>query len=223
MSIFSRMSDIINSNITALLDKAEDPQKMVRLMIQEMEETLVEVRSSTARVIADRKTTVRRMVQIQDAADEWENKAMLAIRKGREELARAALAEKQKLERDITAIESELALLDEHLASLEKEVSQLQAKLDDAKARQKAMLLRKDSVENRMKVKRQYNKASVDEAFEKFERYERKMDDLEGQLESMDVGQSAQTDLKAQIDQLAEDDAVNDELARLKNKMSGKN
>lgn len=222
MSIFSRMSDIINSNITALLDKAEDPQKMVRLMIQEMEETLVEVRSSTARVIADRKTTVRRMVQIQDAADEWENKAMLAIRKGREELARAALAEKQKLERDIAAIESELALLDEHLASLEKEVSQLQAKLDDAKARQKAMLLRKDSVENRMKVKRQYNKASVDEAFEKFERYERKMDDLEGQLESMDVGQSAQTDLKAQIDQLAEDDAVNDELARLKNKMSGK-
>ncbi|MFL0808607.1 MAG: phage shock protein PspA [Oceanobacter sp.] len=223
MSIFSRMSDIINSNITALLDKAEDPQKMVRLMIQEMEETLVEVRSSTARVIADRKTTVRRMVQIQDAADEWENKAMLAIRKGREELARAALAEKQKLERDITAIESELTLLDEHLASLEKEVSQLQAKLDDAKARQKAMLLRKDSVENRMKVKRQYNKASVDEAFEKFERYERKMDDLEGQLESMDVGQSAQADLKAQIDQLAEDDAVNDELARLKNKMSGKN
>lgn len=222
MSIFSRMSDIINSNITALLDKAEDPQKMVRLMIQEMEETLVEVRSSTARVIADRKTTVRRMVQIQDAADEWENKAMLAIRKGREELARAALAEKQKLERDITAIESELTLLDEHLASLEKEVSQLQAKLDDAKARQKAMLLRKDSVENRMKVKRQYNKASVDEAFEKFERYERKMDDLEGQLESMDVGQSAQADLKAQIDQLAEDDAINDELARLKNKMSGK-
>lgn len=222
MSIFSRMSDIINSNITALLDKAEDPQKMVRLMIQEMEETLVEVRSSTARVIADRKTTVRRMVQIQDAADEWENKAMLAIRKGREELARAALAEKQKLERDITAIESELTLLDEHLASLEKEVSQLQAKLDDAKARQKAMLLRKDSVENRMKVKRQYNKSSVDEAFEKFERYERKMDDLEGQLESMDVGQSAQADLKAQIDQLAEDDAINDELARLKNKMSGK-
>lgn len=222
MSIFSRMSDIINSNITALLDKAEDPQKMVRLMIQEMEETLVEVRSSTARVIADRKTTVRRMVQIQEAADEWESKAMLAIRKGREELARAALAEKQKLESEITAVEGELALLDEHLGSLEKEVSQLQAKLDDAKARQKAMLLRKDSVENRMKVKRQYSKASVDEAFEKFERYERKMDDLEGQLESMDMGQSPQTDLKAQIDQLAEDEAINEELARLKNKMSGK-
>lgn len=222
MSIFSRMSDIINSNLTALLDKAEDPQKMVRLMIQEMEETLVEVRSSTARVIADRKTTVRRMVQIQEAADEWESKAMLAIRKGREELARAALAEKQKLERDITAVESELAVLNEHLASLEAEVAQLQAKLDDAKARQKAMLLRQDSVENRMKVKRQYNKASVDEAFEKFERFERKMDNLEGQLESMDMGQPAQTDLKAQIDQLAEDDAINEELARLKDKMSGK-
>ena len=222
MSIFSRMSDIINSNLTALLDKAEDPQKMVRLMIQEMEETLVEVRSSTARVIADRKTTVRRMVQIQEAADEWESKAMLAIRKGREELARAALAEKQKLERDITAVESELVVLDEHLASLEAEVAQLQAKLDDAKARQKAMLLRQDSVENRMKVKRQYNKASVDEAFEKFERFERKMDNLEGQLESMDMGQPAQTDLKAQIDQLAEDDAINEELARLKDKMSGK-
>ena len=222
MSIFSRMSDIINSNITALLDKAEDPQKMVRLMIQEMEETLVEVRSSTARVIADRKTTMRRMAQLQEAANEWESKAMLAIRKGREELARAALAEKQKLERDIAAIEGELALLDEHLDSLEKEVAQLQAKLDDAKARQKAMLMRQDSVENRMKVKRQYSKSSVDEAFEKFERYERKMDDLEGQLESMDVGQSAHTDLKSQIDQPAEDDAINDELARLKNKMTGK-
>ena len=220
MGIFSRMTDIINSNLTVLLDKAEDPQKMIRMMIQEMEETLVEVRSSSARVIADRKTVGRRLDRIREEAKEWEKKAMLAISKGREDLARAALSEKQNAEREVNQVDQELVALDEHLEHLNEEVGQLQTKLNDAKAKQKAMLMRQSSVESRLRVKRQNHKVALDDAFDKFERFERRMDNLEGQLESMDVGMEAKTDLKSQIDSLADNDTINDELARLKEKMT---
>ena len=220
MGIFSRMTDIINSNLTALLDKAEDPQKMIRMMIQEMEETLVEVRSSSARVIADRKTVGRRLDRIREEAKEWEKKAMLAISKGREDLARAALSEKQNAEREVNQVDQELVALDEHLEHLNEEVGQLQTKLNDAKAKQKAMLMRQSSVESRLRVKRQNHKVALDDAFDKFERFERRMDNLEGQLESMDVGMEVKTDLKSQIDSLADNDTINDELARLKEKMT---
>ncbi|MBJ7536064.1 phage shock protein PspA [Marinomonas transparens] len=223
MGIFSRMTDIINSNLTSLLDKAEDPKKMIRMMIQEMEETLVEVRSSSARVIADRKTTGRRLERMRTEATEWENKAMLAIGKGREDLARAALSEKQQIEKEIDVVDQELLVLDEHLEHLNEEVGQLQTKLNDAKAKQKAMLLRQSSVESRIRVKRQNHKAALDDAFEKFERFERRVDNLEGQLESMDVGMETKEDLKSQIDALADDDSINDELSRLKEKMTKTN
>lgn len=222
MGIFSRMTDIINSNITSLLDKAEDPQKMIRMIIQEMEETLVEVRSSSARVIADRKTAARRLNRIKDEIAEWTDRAMLAIDKGREDLARAALAEKQSTAREVDVIESELHELDDHLNSLNDEIAQLQTKLDDAKAKQKAMLMRQTSVENRLKVRRQNQRSNLDDAFDKFERFERRMDTLEGELESMDMGESVKTNLKSEIEALKENDDINDELAQLKAKMASK-
>ena len=123
MGIFSRMTDIINSNINALLDQAEDPEKMIRLIIQEMEDTLVEVRSSSARVLADRKAAARRLEQVQAEADSWEQKAMLAISKGREDLARAALQEKHEIEDEVAAVEAELKATDEHIEQLNQEVT----------------------------------------------------------------------------------------------------
>lgn len=129
MSIFSRMSDIINSNINALLDRAEDPEKMIRLIIQEMEDTLVEVRSSSARVLADRKTAARKQIQIQSEVSNWESKARLAISKGREDLAKAALQEKRATEDVLAAMESELVSTDEHIAQLNDEIGQLHASL----------------------------------------------------------------------------------------------
>lgn len=114
MSIFSRLSDIINSNLNSILDRAEDPEKMIRLIIQEMEETLVEVRSSSARVIADKKDVQRRLGRLRNDADDWEAKARLAVGKNREDLARAALAEKQAITDEVTAVEQEFNALDDH-------------------------------------------------------------------------------------------------------------
>ena len=222
MGIFSRMSDIINSNINALLDQAEDPEKMIRLIIQEMEDTLVEVRSSSARVLADRKAAARRLEQVQGEAQSWEQKARLAVSKGREDLARAALQEKHAIEDEIGVVEAELVATDEHIAQLHEEVAQLQQKLSDARAKQKAMLMRSKTVESRIKVKRQIQREALDNAFARFEHFERRMDGLESQLESMDLGRDVAPDLAAEIDALQEDERINDELARLKSELGGR-
>ncbi|RLA60494.1 MAG: phage shock protein PspA [Gammaproteobacteria bacterium] len=221
MGIFSRMTDIINSNINSMLDQAEDPQKMIRLIIQEMEDTLVEVRSSSAKVLADRKAAARRLEQVEGEAVNWEEKARLAISKGREDLARAALQEKQAVEEEITVVGSELEATDEHIAQLNVEVAKLQQKLSDAKAKQKALVMRSKTVESRIKVKRQIQREALDNAFERFKHYERRMDTLESQLESMDLGREVSPDLAAEIDALQEDDRINDELERLKSQMGG--
>ena len=217
MGIFSRMSDIVNSNINALLDSAEDPEKMIRLIIQEMEDTLVEVRSSSARVLADRKTAERKRLRIAQEVSDWEEKAKLAITKGREDLARAALQEKRAIEEELETISAELNSTDEHIEQLNDEVTQLQQKLSDAKAKQKALLMRSQTVHSRMAVKRQIHRSELDEAFSKFDKFERRMDNLEGELDAMDLGREG--GLAAEIDALQDDDALNEELEALKQSM----
>jgi len=219
MGIFSRMSDIINSNINSLLDSAEDPEKMIRLIIQGMEDTLVEVRSSSARVLADRKTAARKQEQIKDEASTWEAKAKLAIAKDREDLARAALQEKHAIDEELLGLDAELASTDEHIFQLNEEISQLQAKLSDAKAKQKAMLMRAETVQTRMAVKRQVHRGELDNAFSKFERFERRMDNMEGELEAMELGREGEG-LAAEIDSLQEDEWLSAELNRLKQSMA---
>lgn len=219
MGIFSRMTDIINSNINSLLDQAEDPEKMIRLIIQEMEDTLVEVRSSSARVLADRKAAARRLEQVQAEAETWEEKAKLAISKGREDLARAALQEKHEIEDEVAGVAAELQATDEHIAQLSEEVAKLQQKLTDAKAKQKALMMRSKTVESRIKVKRQVHREALDGAFQRFEHFERRMDNLESQLESMDLGREVPADLAAEINSLAEDERITDALERLKTEL----
>jgi phage shock protein A len=222
MGIFSRMTDIINSNITAMLDQAEDPEKMVRLIIQEMEDTLVEVRSASARVLADRKEAARRLEQVRAEADSWEAKARLALAKSREDLARAALQEKQAIGEEVALVEEELVATDEHIAQLSDEITQLQQKLDDARARQKSLTMRSQTVASRIKVKRQIQRESLEDAFHRFERFERRMDALEGQLEAMDIGREVPPDLAAQISALQDDESISSELERIKAELSDK-
>ena len=216
MGVFSRFTDIINSNINALLDKAEDPAKMVRLIIQEMEDTLVEVRSSSAKTLADKKELARQITRYQKDAEQWQEKAELALSKGREDLARAALVEKKKSAENAEAIEEELAHIDEHIAKLQDEITQLQEKLADAKARQKAILMREKTASSRLKVKRNIHSSKVDDALSRFDRYERKIDDIEAEVEAHDLGSKS---LAEEIAELENDENIDDELAQLKAKM----
>ncbi len=216
MGIFSRATEIVNSNINALLDKAEDPEKMVRLIIQEMEETLVEVRTTSARAIAERKTLSRRQESLDKDAAEWERKAELAIRKGRDDLARGALAERARAEAAAEALAKESATLDETLAKLNDDMETLQAKLKDAKARQNAIVMRGKAARSRLGIRRQLSDHSVDDAMLRFEQYESRIDDLEGQVESYDMGQKT---LAAEIDALEGDEEVDAELRRMKERV----
>src|SRR5690606_31857041 len=142
MGIFSRLSDIINSNITVLLDKAEDPEKMVRMVIQEMEETLVEVRSNSARIIADKKELVRRNAKLEQQARDWEAKPELTLTKDREDLSKAALMEEPAVPEMVGHGNGDRARLDESLDKLSVEIEQLHAKLNEARSRQKTILMR---------------------------------------------------------------------------------
>ena len=216
MGIFSRLADIVNSNINSMLDQAEDPKKMIRLMVQEMEETLVEVRSSSVRMIADRKEIGRKIDYLKQEAAEWESKAKLAISKNREDLARAAISEKAAVNQEAEILAKELAAITEHLGNLDDEIGQLQTKLSEAKTKQKALLLREKTASSRLKVKSQIQNGESRSAFEKFEAYERRLDELEGSVESMDLGRK---DLASEIDKLAEDDRINAELDRIKKEM----
>ena len=216
MGIFSRMADIIHSNINAMLDKAEDPQKMIRLIIQEMETTLVEVRSSSARIIADKKIIQRRLKRMESEVEDWEVKAKLAIEKGREDLAKAALIEKYAVVDKMGAIEAEQIMLSEHLEQLTEDITQLQQKLDDARSKQKSLFMRNKTAESRLKVKRQIHREALDQAMEKFENIERRADNLESQIESMDLGSEDKKSLSAEIDSLINSDKVNNELEKLK-------
>jgi phage shock protein A len=216
MGIFSRFTDIINSNINNLLDKAEDPAKMVRLIIQEMEDTLVEVRSSSAKTLADKKELARQAIRFEADASQWQEKAELALSKDREDLARAALMEKKKCVESAGALREELSHVNSHIAKLQSEISQLQDKLADAKSRQKAIVMREKTANSRLKVKQNIDSDKVNDALSRFDHYERKIDGIEAQVESYDMGSKSLAD---EISELASDEKVDDELAQLKAKM----
>jgi phage shock protein A len=220
MGIFSRFADIVNSNISSILDKAEDPEKMVRLIIQEMEDTIVEVRSTSAKVLAEKKELLRRIARVQEQVQDWQNKAELALSKDREDLAKAALNEKQKTVGLLQALEMELQVVEEHVARLKDEIAQLQDKLNDARARQKTIIMRKQTATSRLEVKKQLDSSKIDDAMMKFEQYERRVEGIEAQVESYDLGKK--NVLADEFAALEAEDSVNDELAALKAKMSAK-
>ncbi len=207
MSIFTRLTDIINSNVNALLDRAEEPEKMIRLMIQEMEDTLVEVRATAAKAIADRKETERRLARLAEADAEWQRKAELALTKGREDLAKAALLEKAKLAETAKALSQELERLAEALVRHEEDVVKLEAKLAEVKAKQKAILARQSTASAQLKVRRQVYNNRIEDAFARFEQMERRIDAAEGDIEAYDLGRGpggSGAQIKALADEIAE-------------------
>ena len=214
MGIFSRMGDIINSNLNAMIDKAENPEKIARLIIQEMEDTLVEVRTDAARNIAERKELSRKVESYNAKADEWAKKAELALTKGREDLARGALQAKQQSEAMAEVVEREIEILDEAVAKADADLSKLQTKLDEARAKHKSLEMRSSVAKNQIKMRTKMTDYRVEDALARYERMERKVDRLEAEVEAFDLGSGES--LESQFAQLEADEAIENELNALK-------
>ncbi len=218
MGIYSRLTDIINSNINAILDRAEEPEKIIRLIVQEMEDTLVEVRASAAKTIAEKKEIARRLDRFAEARAEWQRKAELALGKDREDLAKSALLEKTKLNDRVAALAAELDLLEQSLENGEADITKLEAKLREAKAKQKAILARSASTGARLRVRRQLYDGRVEDALARFDQIEKKLDEAEAEVESYDLGRGKS--LSEEIADLESASAIEQELAALKAKLA---
>lgn len=221
MGIFSRFADIVNSNISALLDKAEDPEKMIRLIIQEMEDTLVEVRTNSAKAIADKKELARKVESIDATIEEWQQKATLALTKQRDDLARAALIEKQKLQDMLKGLHTEQTLVEETIDKLTGEISKLETKITETRAKQQALAIRSQSASNRRDVQKHLHTARTSEAMAKFEQYSRKIDEMEAEADLYAKSGNAKS-LDQEFAELQAQDEIEKELAKLKQQMEEK-
>jgi phage shock protein A len=221
MGIFTRFRDIVTSNLNAILDRAEDPEKMVRLMIQEMEDTLIEVKAGCAAAMADQKRIQRETDQAQAEANEWESRARLAVDKGRDDLARAALAEKQVFMRKAEILNAQVEHFRDLVATTQADISQLEAKLNDARDKQRLIIQRRAAAMGRFNAQSRIRQFDTSEAFVKFEAYENGIDRLEAQAGLVDSLRPKTGSLREQFADLEHSDAVEQELENLK-KQAGK-
>ena len=220
MGIFSRTRDIIAANMTDMLDRAEDPAKMIRMIILEMEETLVEVRASAARTIADQKEMRRHIAKLEKLQESWTEKAELALSKDREDLAKAALIERQKAADMADQLKAEIEVLDDALQASEADIAKLQQKLREARARQNTIMTRLESAHNRIRLREAYSGARVEDAFSRFEVLERRVDLAEGRADAAGMGEPKS--LEDQFSELRASDKVDAELEALKARLANR-
>ena len=216
MGIFSRTRDIIAANITDMLDRAEDPAKMIRMIILEMEETLVEVRASAARTIADQKEMNRHIAKLERFQADWSEKAQLALSKDREDLARAALVERQKAADMAQQLREEIVTFDDSLSAYEGDIQKLQNRLIEARSRQRSISARLESAENSVRIRTLMSSERVGEAMARFDQMERRVDYAEGRAEALSMGDRNQPTLSEEIAALEANDKVEQELQALK-------
>lgn len=217
--MFTRMSDIVQANINAILDKAEDPAKVIKLLIQEMEETLVELRSVAATNLAEKKQVQRQVEKLQKQINAWQAKAILAVEKNREDLAKAALVEKHHNQQKLSALTDEQIVVEDSLSKLQADMGKMQDKLVEARAKQQSLIVRERSVAARMTFKSKAYTVKIDDAIIRFEQYERRIDDLESQVDAYDLVSESKS-LNAQFNQLETDTEIEQELALLRKKVA---
>lgn len=220
MGIFSRFADIVSSNVSSLLDKAEDPEKMIKLIIQEMEDTLVEVRTHSAKAMADKVELSRQIDDLQAQIQDWGNKAALALSKDREDLARAALIEKQKVFTLVENLKNDDILVEESIVKLSAEISKLESKITETRAKQQALVMRNESAQNRRSVQRHLHGKKLNDTLQKLESYTRKVDVLEAEAELYGQANDGK-DLHKEFAELCAQDEIDKQLAELKRQAKG--
>lgn len=220
MSLFRRLTDVLNANLYALLDKSEEPEKLLGLVIEEMEEAQIEMRTQAARLIAEGKQMERHQLALERQIAQWEEKAALALEKGREELARAALAEKLAEQEKLRLLGEEQARLGELKVRLESDGERLAAKLAEAREKRKSLTLREETARSRLKIQAQLDTGRMQALMDRFDGMQGKVEQLEAQLEAATWGQNAS--LAAQFRELEQADEIERELARLRERQGSR-
>lgn len=218
MGVFSRFVDIVNSNVNAALDSVEKPEHMLRMLVQEMEEALVEIRSHAAQHIAQRKVLERQITKLQAQASDWQEKAELALSKGREDLARQALVAKSNVTEELAALESEMEVVNQAINTVTEDASGLQKKLQEAKAKQKQVVKRQETAVVQLKARQVTSDERVREVAQRYERLQSKVDEMESKVEAYDT--TAPVTLLDEFRQLENENKIQDELDALKKKVA---
>ena len=220
MGIFTRFKDIVSSNINAMLDKAEDPEKMIKLMIQEMEDTLVELKASCAGTMATKSKVSRALDETRSYVEDWDSKARLAISKGREDLAREALVEKRVFSEEAERLEKEIAQLEGIVDKYKGDISQLEDKLANARKKHQVLIQRHTQAQKRYKAQNVIRKNDNTNAFARFEAFENRIERMEADAEL--VNAKARPSIEDEFAKLQNDDTLENELAALKAEMENK-
>ena len=215
MGIFTRFRDIISSNISAMLDKAEDPEKLIKLMIREMEDTLVEIKSSCAGVMADSKKAHRQLDSTEARAEFWEDKAKLAVSKGRDDLAKEALVEKRKFTARAKNFENEINEIDLLIEQYQSDIRQLEDKLKKARDKQRLLVQRHNYAQKKIRAQQEIRRVDSSDVLFKFDELENRIERMESEADLVNYGKK--TDLEEKLDQIMVDDEIEAELKSLKN------
>ncbi|MBU1341952.1 MAG: PspA/IM30 family protein [Proteobacteria bacterium] len=221
MGIYTRFKDIIASNISAMLDNAEDPEKLIKLMIREMEDTLIEIKSSCANAIANQKKVQRLLDDIQDKEDFWIQKAELAVKKGKDNLARQALQEKRQQSQKAEAVEIELTELGSIVEQYRDDIQELEDKLKSAREKQRMLVQRHIRAKGKKRAQEEIRRADSVEVMQKFEELENHIERMEAEADLVNYGRHST--LEDEFDALEADDDIEAELNKLKSSQSSKN
>ncbi len=214
MGIFTRLRDIVGSNINAMLEKAEDPEKLVKLMIQEMEDTLVEIKASCAGAMATKKRIQRSLDEAARRAGDWAGKAELAVSKGREDLAREALREKRRYQEQATSLEQEVAHCDELVTQYKEDIGQVEKKLGTAREKHRVLVQRHIHARGKKQAQQQIRRADSSDAFVRFDKFEQRIERMEADADLVNYGRKPS--LEEEFVALEGDDEIEQELQELK-------
>jgi phage shock protein A len=220
MGIFTRFRDIVSSNINAMLDKAEDPEKLIKLMIREMEDTLIEIKASCAGVMAGSKKIQRQADEVQSRIRYWEEKAPLAVSKGRDDLAREALIEKRKYTDKAEALHNELVEHESLIKEYQDDIRQLEEKLESAREKQRILVQRHIHANQKRQAQEDIRRANSNETLIKFDELENRIERMEAEADLVNFG--ANPSLQEELESLSLDEEIENELRSLKSSLNTK-